>query len=124
MQLSIDKCFTMNVSLKRKYDIVFDYKINNVILDLVNEIKDLGVYFKPNLNFSYHISKILTKSYQMLGFMKRVTKDFTSDICLNTLYNYLVRSRLEYCSQVWSPSCPTAINKLESVQKRYFRYFC
>ena len=124
MQLSIDKCFTMNFSLKRKYDIIFDYKINNVILKHVNETKDLGVYFKPNFNFSYHISKIVTKSYQMLGFMKRVTKDFTSDLCLNSLYNSLVRSRLEYCSQVWSPTCPTSIKKLESVQKRYFKYLC
>ena len=54
--------------------------------------------------------------------MKRVTKDFTSNLCLNSLYNSLVRSRLEYCSQVWSPSCPTAINKIERVQKRYFKY--
>ena len=124
MQLNIEKCYTMNFSLKRKYNIEFDYSINNDNLDHVNEIKDLGVYFKPNLNFSFHISKIVTKSYQMLGFMKRVTKDFTSDICLNTLYNSLVRSRLEYCSQVWSPTCHTSIKKIESVQKRYFKYLC
>ena len=70
MQLNIEKCFTMNFSLKRKYNIEFDYSINNNNLDHVNEIKDLGVYFKPNLNFSFHISKIVPKSYQMLGFMK------------------------------------------------------
>ena len=124
MQLSLDKCYFMNFSLKRSRDIVFDYHINDVVLDHVTEIKDLGVYFKPNLNFSYHISKIVTKSYQMLGFMKRVTKDFTSDLCLNSLYNSLVRSRLEYCSQVWSPSCDTTIKKIESVQKRYLKYLC
>ena len=60
----------------------------------------------------------------MLGFIKRVTHKFTDSRTLNSLYNALVRSRLDYCSQVWSPADKTAIGKLESVQKRYFKYLC
>ena len=87
-------------------------------------MKDRGVYFTSNLNFSLHISKIVKKSYQMLGFMKRVTRGFTDKRTLNVLYNSLIRSRLDYCCQVWSPSCQTSINRLESVQKRYLKYLC
>ena len=124
MQLSIEKCFQMNFSLKRSLNISFDYSINNKSLSIVKEMKDLGVYFTTNLNFSLHISKIVKKSYQMLGFMKRVTRGFTDKRTFNTLYNSLVRSRLDYCCQVWSPTGQTAINKLESVQKRYLKYLC
>ena len=60
----------------------------------------------------------------MLGFIKRVTSEFTDPRTFNALYNALVRSRLDYCSQVWSPTDTTYIGKLESVQKRYLKYLC
>ena len=124
MQLSIEKCFYMNFSLKRKCDISFEYEIDGTRLEVVKQMKDLGVHFTYNLNFSLHISKIVTKSYQMLGFMKRVTRGFNDKRTFNSLYNSLIRSRLDYCSQVWSPSGSTAIDKLESVQKRYLNFLC
>ena len=34
-----------------------------------------------------------------------------------TLLKILVQPKLDYCSQLWSPSDQGAINKLESVQK-------
>ena len=124
MQLSLDKCFQMNFSLKRSLNISFDYEMNGTYLESVKTMKDLGVHFTYNLNFSFHISKIVKKSYQMLGFMKRVTRGFSDKRTFNILYNSLIRSRLDYCSQVWSPSDQTAINSLESVQKRYLKYLC
>ena len=58
----------------------------------------------------------------MLEFIKRVTHDFTNLKALNVLYNSLVRSRLEFCAQVWNPSTATHIQKLERVQKKFLRY--
>ena len=122
MKLHPDKLYYMNFSLKRANDITHVYNIGEVILKRVFEMKDLGIYFTPNLNFNLHISKIVSKSLQMLGFMKRVTRDFTNPKTLHTLYNSLVRSRLEYCSQIWNPSARVHINKLERVQRKYLRY--
>ena len=34
-----------------------------------------------------------------------------------TLLKSLVQPKLDYCSQLWSPSDQTSINKLESVQR-------
>ena len=124
MQLNVDKCYFINFSLKRKYDITFNYSINRTDLSEVNEIKDLGVYFTSNLNFSLHIKKTVSKAYQMLGFIKRVTKDFTDSRTFYSLYNAYVRSKLDYCSQVWSPADSTSINKIEGVQKRFLKYVC
>ena len=112
----------MNFTLKKSRDITNAYTINKSELNRIFEMKDLGVYFTPNLNFSVHINKVTSKAMQMLGFIKRVTHDFTNLKALNVLYNSLVRSRLEFCAQVWNPSTATHIQKLEQVQKKFLRY--
>ena len=83
MHLHPDKCFFMNFSLKKSCDIVNMYTLNNRVLNRTFEMKDLSVYFTPDLNFSTHINRITSKAMQMLGFMKRVTHDFTNIKALN-----------------------------------------
>ena len=78
MELNIDKCFFMNFTLKRANDITYEYFIGDTVLSRTYEMKDLGLYFTPNLNFNVHITKITRKSFQMLVFLKRVTRDFTN----------------------------------------------
>jgi len=53
-----------------------------------------------------------------------VTKDFTDPRTFYSLYNAYVRSKLDYCSQVWSPAGSTSINKIEGVPKRFLKYVC
>ena len=60
----------------------------------------------------------------MIGFVKRVTHDFTNQKTFFALYNSYIRSRLEYCSQIWSPSCAVHIAKLERIQKHFLKYVC
>ena len=60
----------------------------------------------------------------MLGFMKRVTRDFSNPKTLHTLYNSLVRSQLEFCFQIWNPSARVHVHKLERVQRKYLKYIC
>jgi len=38
-----------------------------------------------------------------------------------TLYKSLVLPHLDYCSQLWNPSSPGEINKLETVQRAYIK---
>lgn len=40
-----------------------------------------------------------------------------------SLFNVLVRNRLEYCSSVWSPFYVNAIEQIERVQRKYTRMF-
>ena len=60
----------------------------------------------------------------MLGFIRRVTKPFNDYTVLCTLYKSLVRSGLEYCSSIWSPSQNYLILKVERVQKRVVKWLC
>ena len=48
-----------------------NYVINNIRLDVVEEIKDLGVIYDSLLLFDKHISEKVNKAYMMLGIIKR-----------------------------------------------------
>ena len=93
--------------------------MHDFILPYVYEVKNLGVYFTPSLNFNRHISYIVSKAFRMLGFINRVTKPFSDATVLKTLYFSYVRSRLEYCSQVWAPTAQIYINTIERVQRKF-----
>ena len=38
---------------------------------------------------------------------------------LQTIWNSLIHSRLDYCSQLWSPSLASEISKIEDIQRHY-----
>ena len=74
------------------------------------------------LRFDHHVEHIVNKSYRMLGFMSRITKEFKNIQCIKMLYNSLVRSTLEYCTTVWNPHHVTRIDQIERVQKKFTRH--
>lgn len=86
-----------------KCKLEYQYKIGDTILSRVNMKRDLGVLIDDESSFKNHISLTVRKVYQMLGFIFRCGKHFTNADSMVVLYNALVRSRLEYCSIVWSP---------------------
>ena len=83
-----------------------------------NTIKDLGVICNNNLKFKEHINDITMKSKIMSGILMRtfITRDRKS---MMTLFNSYIRSKLEYCSIIWSPTEQGDINKLERIQKTF-----
>lgn len=121
LELNIKKCHVMTFYRKR-LPILFDYSLNNDSVLRVTQMTDLGVLFDHKLTFEKHINVIATKANNILGFVKRITKDFKNIKCIKTLYCSLVRSILEYGSVVWSPSYNIHSNRLESVQKKFTVY--
>ena len=57
-----------------------------------------------------------------MGFIIRNTKHFHDVFSLTTLYNSLVRSKLEYACEIWNPYFKSQNNKIESIQKKFLRY--
>ena len=53
-----------------------------------------------------------------MGLIKRTCRGLKDVSTLSTLYLALVRSQLEFCSEVWSPYQARNITKLERVQRR------
>ena len=124
LNLNISKCFCMNFSLKRSLNIVFNYSLDDHVLLCLSETKDLGVIFSSNMSFSAHITNIVNKALRMLGFVRRTMRHVNDIGVLKVLYNSYVRSGLDYCSPVWSPSAKVWVQKLERVQKRFIKVLC
>lgn len=120
MFLNVDKCHIMTFH-RISNPITYDYQINSSSLSRVHSVKDLGVHFLPNLSFNLHIDKICNKSYQLLGFIYRITKEFTDPVILRSLFCSLVRPGLEYASIVWSPYTTLHIDLVENIQRKLLR---
>ena len=124
INLHFDKCCMICFSNRRKNKISYTYNFGPNVIKSVASVKDLGVYFTENLNFRTHIEFVVSKALKMLGFVYKTTKHFNDNSVMVSLYKSLVRSRLEYCSSIWSPSQDYLIVKLERVQKKLVRWLC
>jgi hypothetical protein len=89
-------------------------------LERVNEVKDLGVLFNSKLNFSSHISSIVSKAKQRLYLLFKAFSASNVDALLLAFKTYILPI-LEYCSPVWNPCLVGDIVKLESVQRAFTR---
>lgn len=102
MIFNVSKCNIMTFDRKRN-PIHFNYCLDNVPINRVNRIKDLGVTFDRNLTFHDHVSDLAKEAYRRLGFVLRNAKDFENPHVVRILYNSLVRSKLESSACVWNP---------------------
>ena len=121
MTLNPSKC-TVITFTRKKQPLHFDYTLNGMPLQRADYVKDLGVLLDTKLTFKQHVSFIVAKASRQLGLVMRMTRDFRDIQCLITLYQSLVRSSLEYCSAVWFPYYNNAIDRIESIQRRFVRY--
>ena len=119
--LNVQKCNVISFT-RRRSKITFDYSIDNIALNRVKLIKDLGVLLDEKLTFSKHVEYVIAKSYSMLGFLMRTCKQFTNILSLKNVYFAYVRSYLEYASVVWQPYQDTFVNRIESIQKKFVMY--
>ena len=82
-----------------------NYDVNGQILGRVTECNDLGIKFNAQFCFCTDIQQ----------------RNFNGMTVSNTLCTLLVRSNLEYCSNVWSPYYLELNRHLEKVQGRFLR---
>jgi hypothetical protein len=120
--LNAGKC--KSIFLRRNMRLIeFVYSINGTTLERVDEIKDLGVIMDGKMSFLRHIEAIIiSKSSRILGFIKRISRDFRDPYTHKTLYTSLVRPNLEHAACVWSPHQSVHSERLERVQQSFIRY--
>lgn len=119
MVIHINKCFFVRFG---KPKINTAYIILQQSIPLKNEVVDLGVTFNSQLSFKTQIINMVNKAFKILGFIKRIGKDFQNQDTFKTLYNSLVRSKLEYCCVIWNTNIEYLINEMEKVQRNFLRY--
>lgn len=118
MTLNVSKCKQVSFYRNRPR-VISQYHLMNERLEILTEIRDLGVLFSRNLSFNGHIDMIVAKAYSMLGFVKRCCRDFNNLDALKSVYCAHVRSHLEYAAIIWTPYYSIHSSKLESIQKKF-----
>ena len=81
-------------------------------------MKDLGVLLSNDLTFSKHIDKTVKTCNKTIGWVMRTFKTRSQHI-MKVLWNSMIQSRLDYCSQLWSPSLQSEIARIEEVQRTF-----
>jgi ribonucleases P/MRP protein subunit RPP40 len=117
MLFNTDKCKVIHMGRNNK-EVV--YKMGSHEIGKSVQEKDLGIIIDKSGKSSEQCIMAAKKANSILGMIKRNIK-FKSKQVIVKLYKALVRPRLEYCIQVWSPYLRKDINMLERVQRRATR---
>jgi hypothetical protein len=115
-QLNLEKCKTMSFTRSR-FTRHFQYELSGHMLGSVDSICDLGVVLDSKLNFTSHIDSLVVIASRMLGYIRRIGKEFRNPYTFKTLYNFFVRSHLDYASVLWSPNYGVHLKRIEAIQK-------
>ena len=100
----------------------FTYTLDSKIIEYTLCEKDLGVHTVPKLIWTEHSNILYSRANQRLGMLKR-NCDFVKNLNKRrVLFLTQVRSQFEHCPVVWQPQSKTILDKLESVQKRGFKW--
>jgi len=92
------------------------YSIGKQPVNIVSEVRDLGVIVDPALKFNSHINYIVAKA-NTRALIHKCFLSHNPKVMLRAFKVY-VRPLLEYATSVWSPYFNYAIDKIESVQRK------
>ena len=120
MNFNIDKCILLRFTRSHS-PIINGYFLNNQVIQYSDVYKYLGIQLNNTLSWNTHITTIVNKATRMLNFIKRNLSKCIYTI-KSTAYTTLVRSILEYATEVWDPHHKFLIRKIEMVQRRAARW--
>jgi uncharacterized protein (UPF0303 family) len=94
LPISFAKCSTLTIN-KRSADNEVAFKLGEIILPNLSEVKDLGILVDNRLSFSSHISYAVKNAYQRANLIRRsfISKHVPT---LLQAYKVYVRPLLEY----------------------------
>jgi ribonucleases P/MRP protein subunit RPP40 len=122
MKLNSDKSKMMRFTNK-KCKILYDYTLDNEVIETSSNCKYLGVTVDSHLKWNEHVSLMVGKAFRKLHLVMRVLRG-----CTNTVkekgYLTFVRPSVEYCSSVWGSSNKGSMLKVDMVQRKAARYVC
>ena len=99
-----------------------DLTLNGTSLPVVGDCKLLGVHISSDLKWDLHIQKIIAKANKCIFILIMARKFRFSIPTLITLYQWYVRTTLEYAAPVWHPGLTEHQHTmLERVQRRCLR---
>ena len=123
LELTPDKC---NLVIFNKKGINVDkyrVRVNNIAIRPSNYTKFLGMYLDRKLNWQVHINNLINKCDLPLRILSCMRGNWwgADPKILLMLYKSLVRSKLEYCAFLISPSTDSYFEKLQKIQNKALR---
>ena len=115
MKFNVEKCKVMHLGNMNAGE---SYYMDNSVLKVVEEEKDLGVWIRNDLKVSSQCNGAYKKANMVLGLIRR-NIEHKSPLIMVRLYKSLVRPHLEYSMVAWSPYYAKDKEKLERVQRRF-----
>ena len=82
--------------------------------------KDLGVAMSNDGTFKNHITGVVSGAKSQASWVLRTFRT-REKLPMLTLFRSLIQCKLDYCSQLWSPTSKGEINSLEMVQRNFLR---
>ena len=83
-------------------------------------LRDLGVEISRDLKFEEHIENVVTSASSLVGWAMRTFRRRSKNTMI-TIWKCLIQPKIDYCSQLWSPSDQASITRLESLQREFTR---
>jgi ribonucleases P/MRP protein subunit RPP40 len=114
MLFNVDKCTVVHMG---KNNMLYDYKMGDNMIRNSDVERDLGVLVGKSGKPSEQCVAAVKKANVVLGMIKRNIYFKSKDVIVR-LYKALVRPRLEFCIQAWSPYLRKDIDLIERVQRR------
>ena len=121
MKINQDKTKVMIFNNARKYDFQPKLTVSQIELEVVKEMKLLGVVITSNLSWNANTDHITTKASCRLWLLRRLKNLGASQEQLLDVYNKQIRSILEFAAVVWHAGLTNENEiKIERVQKSAF----
>ena len=82
------------------------------------KLRDLGIELSADLNFKSHIENIIAGANKITGMLLRTFRRRSKYVMIS-LWETIVQPKLDYCSQLWSPTDQGSIAKLELMLRNF-----
>jgi len=122
LQLNVSKTKVMLVRGIRKKvsESNIKVKLDNTVLEVVSEIKYLGVVIDKNLNFTAHVDYFGKKIGSKLGVFRRISANLTPYMrCV--VYKAIIAPLFEYCASILLSITDTNMQYLQKLQNKGMR---
>lgn len=97
------------------------FKINNEIIEKVENIKYLGFVIDKNLKLRDHIDYVCKKIGKKIGFFKRIRNKISVITAIN-IYNIIIKPHFEYGSTILYTCCvKEQLDRLQKLQNKAMR---
>ena len=121
LTLNLNKSsFTIFHSSKKSVSFDSSLSINSSLLNMVTQIRYLGILMDEHLTWSKHISYIQNLIAKNIGVISRIRPFINTKIAL-LLYFSLIYPYLTYCNVVWASTYHSHLDRLNVLQKRIIR---